>query len=249
MINAIIIDDEAHCIERLERLLRENCDDTVRLLGSCTTFETGEEAIARLKPELIFLDIQLHDKSGFDLLQKIDLTQARVIFTTAFEQYAITAFKFSATDYLLKPVDREELIRSVQKAGDSMERQQAAMKYEALLHNLKPGAETAKKICLPTAQGVDFVLTSDIIRCQSSGNYTVFFLNNGQKITVARTLKEYESLLEAHQFFRVHHSHLVNLAYVKKYHRGKGGYVVLADDTEIEVSVRRREAFLERIAM
>lgn len=247
MINAVIIDDEHHCIERLERLLTANCSHLVHLLGSYSTVEDGAQAISRLKPALIFLDVQLHDKTGFDLLQQIDIANIRVIFTTAFEQYAITAFKFSAIDYLLKPIAKEELINSVNKAASSIASQETAMKFDILFHNLKPDNEASKKICLPTTNGLDFVPVQDIIRCQSSGNYTIFFLKDGQKMTVSRTLKEYETLLDAYNFFRVHHSHLVNIAYVKRYNKGKGGSVVLADNTEIEVSIRRKDAFLERM--
>ena len=247
MINAIIVDDEDHCIERLSRLLTEHCAEDIRLLTSCKTIDEAEVAIRTLKPELIFLDIQIHDKTGFDLLKKIDLGKVRIIFTTAFEQYAITAFKFSAIDYLLKPVDKDDLTASVTKAANKIALDDVAEKYETLFHNLRPNVGAQKKICLPTATGFDFVLVDDIIRCQSTGNYTEFFLKGGHKLTVAKTLKDFETMLSDYNFFRVHYSHLVNLACIKKYNKGKGGYIVLTDNTEIEVSTRRKEAFLARI--
>ncbi|HYG20972.1 MAG TPA: LytTR family DNA-binding domain-containing protein [Ohtaekwangia sp.] len=248
MINAIIIDDEEHCIERLSRLLAVHCADRVKVSGAYRTVPEGEAAVKNKTPDLIFLDIQLHDKTGFDLLEKIDVTQTRIIFTTAFEQYAIAAFKFSAIDYLLKPVSKEELMASVEKAEERIAHETVTRKYETLLHNLKADSGMGKKICLPTVNGFDFIKVDDIMRCESNGNYTVFYLNTGQKIMVAKTLKEFDTMLSSHNFFRVHHSHLVNLAYIKKYIRGNGGYVVLTDDAEVEVSTRRKEAFLARVS-
>ncbi len=247
MIDAIIVDDEEHCVERLERLLTTHCSGKVRLLGNYTSADDAEAAINALKPRLIFLDIQLRDRTGFDLLRKIKREHCSVVFTTGFGEYAITAFRFSAVDYLLKPIDKDELITSVDKTIDSISTMDAARKYEVLLHNLETESASSKKICLPSASGFEFVDIESIVRCQSSGNYTMFFLATGEKMTVSRTLKEFDSLLSAHGFFRVHHSHLVNLACVKRYNRGNGGYVVLTDNSEVEVSSRRKEAFLARV--
>jgi two-component system, LytTR family, response regulator len=248
MINAIIIDDEDHCIERLSRLLSTHCADDLRLLASYKTVDEGVEAIHTLKPNLIFLDIQIHEKTGFDLLKKIDLTNVRIIFTTAYEQHAVSAFKFSAIDYLLKPIDKDELVNSVKKALNQMSLEETAERYETLFHNLRPHSGVSKKISLPTATGFDFVSLDEVIRCQANGNYTEFFLKDGQKLTVSRTLKDFETMFSEHHFFRVHYSHLVNLAYIKKYSKGKGGYIILTDNTEIEVSTRRRDAFLSKIS-
>ena len=168
-----------------------------------------------------------------------------MVFTTAYEKYAVAAFRFSAIDFLLKPVDKDELIGSVTRAIDSVETSERAAKYDALFNNLKGGTQ---KLCLPSVNGLDFVSIDDIVRCQSNGNYTVFFLKGGQKLTVAKTLKEYDALLGQHNFFRVHHSHLVNLNLVTKYSKGKGGYITMVDKSEIEVSTRRRDAFLERVS-
>ncbi|AWO01058.1 DNA-binding response regulator [Chitinophaga alhagiae] len=247
MINAIIVDDEAHCVERLQMLLATHCGEKVRLLDSCSSIVQAEQRILQLAPELVFLDVQLEGRTGFELLQKINAPSLRVIFTTAYEQYAVTAFRFSAVDYLLKPVGPSELVNSVDKLISSLDQQEAALKYEALFHNLQAGAG-GKKIALPTQEGLEFVNINEVVRCQASGNYTQFFLSDGRHLMVSRTMKEFEELLEKHNFFRVHYSHLVNLDYVKKYNRGKGGYVLLADNSELEVSVRRKEAFLKKMA-
>lgn len=246
MIDAIIIDDEMHCIERLQNLLGTHCAEKVRLLDVCTDMDEGLQSIHRHNPGLLFLDVQLNGGTGFDLLQNIDLSNIRVIFTTAFEQYAITAFRFSAIDYLLKPVGADELVQSVDKTIHHLAQATAARQYEALFFNLQAGV-TAKRICLPTQQGMEFVDTAGIVRCEASGNYTILYLSDAQKIIVSRTMKTFEELLERYGFFRLHHAHLVNLAYVRKYNKGKGGYVVMADGTEIEVATRRKEAFLKRV--
>lgn len=248
MINAIIVDDEDHCAERLQRLLNTYCHDQIRILGCYASVDAAEKAINSLQPQLIFLDIQLSDSTGFDLLQRIDRDSYRVIFTTGFSEHAITAFKFSAVDYLLKPIDKDELVASVMKTVKTISAVEAARRYELLLHNLKSSSGLAEKLCLPSVNGFEFVDIKDIIRCHSNGNYTEFYLKKGLKITVAKTLKEFDSLLSQHGFFRVHHSHLVNLAYIKRYNKGGGGSVVLSDGTEVEVSSRRKEAFLARVA-
>jgi len=246
MIDAIIVDDEEHCVERLERLLTTHCSGKVRLLGSYSSAAAAEAGFKALKPRLIFLDIQLRDKTGFDLLRTINPENCSVVFTTGFGEYAITAFRFSAVDYLLKPIDKDELIASVEKAINSASAREASRKYEILLHNLDE-SRNSKKICLPSSNGFEFVDIDKVMRCQSNGNYTIFFLSTGEKIMVARTLKEFDGLLSPYGFFRVHHSHLVNLAYIKRYNKGNGGYVVLLDNSEIEVSSRRKEAFLARV--
>lgn len=247
MVQTIIIDDEPHCIDRLERLLAGYCKQTVNLLGSFRSVEEGIRAIATLRPELVFLDVRIHDRTGFDLLKLLPRTDFEVIFTTAFEQYAIQAFRFSALDYLLKPVNPDDLVQAVVKLEKKISREETAQKLEALLHNLKNGPGQSKKIGLPTVNGLTFIAVNDIIRCCANVNYTTIFLTNRQKITVAKTLKEFERLLSEYHFFRVHNSHLINLSYVKSYRKGKGGTVLMTDQSEIEVSTRRKEAFLKRL--
>lgn len=248
MIRTIIIDDEEHCIDRLNRLLLDYCKPSVELLGSFQTVKDGLEAIAALHPDLVFLDIRIHDKTGFDLLRQIGEVNFEVIFTTAFEKYAIQAFKFSAVDYLLKPVNRDDLLQAVQRVEQKVAKGEMAKKLEVLLHNLKDIQGQSKKISIPTVNGLVFVTINDIIRCQSNINYTTIILKDNQKMTVAKTLKEFESLLAPYNFFRVHSSHLINLACIRSYQKGKGGSVLMSDHSEIEVSTRRRDALLKKLA-
>ncbi|HRN57574.1 MAG TPA: LytTR family DNA-binding domain-containing protein, partial [Agriterribacter sp.] len=197
---------------------------------------------------LVFLDMQIHDKTGFDLLKQVGEINFDVIFTTAYEKYAVQAFKFSAIDYLLKPVDADELKQAVAKLEQRLSKNEMSKKVDALFDNMKNMQTASKRIGIPTVSGITYVAVGDIIRCHSQINYTVFYLKDNQKITVAKTLKEFEEMLSDHNFYRVHNSHLINLAYVKKYHRGKGGYLTMADNTEIEVSIRRKDELLKKLS-
>ncbi len=245
MIRTIIVDDEEHCISRLSGLLDEHCKDRIHLMDAFRNIEDGMAAIKKLQPDLVFLDVQIHDKTGFDLLKQLPEINFDVIFTTAFEKYAVQAFKFSAIDYLLKPVDGDDLTRAVEKISDKNSRSSSPEKLEVLFNNLQG---QSKRICVPVINGLVFLQVSDIIRCESDINYTTFYLKNKEKLMVAKTLKEFEEMLSEYNFFRVHNSHLINLAYVKNYVKGKGGYVVMADHSEIEVSTRRKDAFLKKLA-
>jgi two-component system LytT family response regulator len=248
MIRAIIIDDEEHCVSRLHDLLDRYCSSFIAIEGVFDTVDDGIIAINALQPDLIFLDVQIHDKTGFDLLRHFKNMPCEVIFTTAFEKYAIQAFKFSAIDYLLKPVDKDDLLQAVEKLNGKLQLQQTQQKFNVLLSNLQNISGQSKKIVIPTVNGLVFVPVSDIIRCESSVNYTTIFLRDKQKITVAKTLKEFEEMLTPYRFFRVHNSHLINLTHVKEYHKGKGGFIYMADNTEIEVSTRRKDDFLKVLA-
>ena len=249
MITAIIIDDEQHCIERLSYLLAQHHKNTIQLLSSFTSAEKGTKAIEELQPDLVFLDVQLGDQTGFDVLKHFDKFGFAVIFTTAFEKYAIQAIKFSAVDYLLKPVDADDLKDAVDKLKTKIFKDNISRKFDVLFHNIKHKDAGSKRISIPTVNGFEFLSVSDIIRCESNINYTTLFLKNEPKITVAKTLKEFEELLTDYNFFRVHNSHLINLTCIKRYNKGKGGFVCMSDNSEIEVSTRRRDEFLKRLAM
>ena len=247
MIKAIIIDDEQHCINRIEHILKEYCLNEVELTGSFETVDEGLAAIKKLKPQLVFLDVEIHDKTGFDLLKQIPEIDFEVIFTTAYDKYAVQAFKFSAIDYLLKPVDADELQQAINKLKEKFSKTEMSQKLDALFHNLKTIKSGSKKICVPVLNGLIFLNIEDIVRCESSINYTTLFMKDKQKILVAKTLKEFEELLSEYNFFRVHNSHLLNLDYIKSYNKGKGGSVSMTDGSEIEVSTRRKEEFLKRL--
>lgn len=246
MLKAIIIDDEIHCIHRLTELLKHYCSNNVQLLDSFSSVKEGITGILELHPDVVFLDVQMNDKTGFDLLNEIRDINFEVIFTTAYEKYAVQAFKFSAVDYLLKPVDADDLVAAVNKVNKKISSNEISQKINTLFHNLKNNQP--KRISIATVDGISFVEINDIIRCQSQINYTMIFLKDKQKITVAKTLKEFEELLSDYNFYRVHNSHLVNLDYIKKYHKGKGGTISMIDHSEIEVSSRRKEGLLQRLS-
>ncbi len=247
MIKAIIVDDEQHCIDRLKGLLAEHYAGKLQLLGEYDTVSKGAKAIKDLAPDLVFLDVQIHDQMGFDLLQEIGKIDFEVIFTTAYDKFAVQAFRFSALDYLLKPIDPDDLRLAINKLETKVNHNQVN-RLEVLLENIRRGDKSAKKVIVPTISGFEVLEVAEIIRCQSDINYTTIFLKDRQKLVVAKTLKEFEEMLSAYNFFRVHNSHLVNLAYIKTYNRGKGGSVVLIDGTELEVSTRRKDEFLQRMA-
>lgn len=248
MINAIIVDDEQHSIDRLVFLLKENCSRSVKVLGTYTSVDEGIPAVQHLKPDLVFLDVQMGSKTGFDLLQQLDEINFEIIFITAYEKYAVQAFRFSAFDYLLKPVNQNEFLQTLDKLKEKFSQSEQSKKLETLFYNLKNLNGVSKKISIPTGSGLIFPEVNNIIRCESDVNYTSIFFRGQPKITVAKTLKEFEDLLSDCNFFRVHNSHLINLSFIKSYHKGKGGHVTLTDDTRIEVSVRRKDNFLKRLA-
>jgi two-component system LytT family response regulator len=247
MIRALIIDDELHCVRRLQKLLNGNAGEIICMEEHASSVDEGLAAIRSNSPDLIFLDVHLGDKTAFDLLEQLESKTFDIIFTTAFDQYAVRAFKFSALDYLLKPVDADDLRQALKKLTVQREKNETASKLDTLMHNLNDIKGTNKRLCVPVMNGFTFLQVSDIIRCQSNINYTTFFLKNGRSLVVPRTLKEFEGMLSDYNFFRVHNSHLVNMACIKSYNRGKGGYITLLDDSIIDVSVRRKDEFLKRL--
>lgn len=247
-IRAIIIDDEENAASRLKDLVHKHLHTTVDVIGCFYSVADGVKAIQLLQPQLIFLDVQIHDKTGFDLLTEVPRKNFHVIFVTAFEKYAVQAFRFSAIDYLLKPVDVEDLKEAIAKVVDkNANENQLARKFQVLLENVEQLKQYTppKKIVVPTISGFELLPVIDIIRCQSNVNYTTIFMQGEQKLVVAKTLKEFEEMLSEYNFLRVHASHLVNLAYVKSYQKGKGGAVILNDGTEIDVSKGRKDDLIE----
>ncbi len=245
MIRTIIVDDEQHCITRLEKLIAENCSEAIHLMDSFSSADEGIKGINKLRPDLVFLDIEINDKTGFDLLKQIENIFFKVIFTTAHDKYAVQAFKFSAVEYLLKPIDADDLKQAVDKLTVKTAPNESSQKMEVLLHNMQ---NTSKRICVPVINGLVFLQVNEIVHCKSDVNYTTIFLKDKQNLMVAKTLKEFEELLSDYNFFRIHNSHLVNLAFIKSYNKGKGGYVTLIDGSELEVSTRRKEEFMKRLA-
>lgn len=246
MIKAIIVDDEQHCIDRLRNLLQQYHAGTIQLLAAASSVEEAIKTIKEQQPDLIFLDVQIHDRTGFDLLRECGAINFKIIFTTAYDKFAIQAIKFSAIGYLLKPIDEDDLQEALDKLKKVSSEQTSLM--AAVIENNLQQHPKKKRLTIPTGNELLFLNIEDIIRCQSDVNYTTIFKTDKQKIVVAKTLKEFEELLSGQDFFRVHNSDLINLNYIKSYNKGKGGSVLLTDGTELEVSTRRKEDFLKKMS-
>jgi two-component system LytT family response regulator len=248
MIKTVLIDDEGRLLSSLQIMLKRNCPQ-LDVVAAC---RSADEALIKIKetnPELVFLDIAMPGKDGFALLNEIGNIHFRIIFVSAHDEYSLRAFKFSTVDYLLKPVDEDELVAAVKKAEQTILQEQTLQKsIEALMHNLKPQSNTQeKKLCLATLTGFHVVSLSDIVYCEAEGPYTNFYLLNDKKICVSRPLVDYELLLSDDDFLRVHKSFLINLHHTREYRRGEGGVVILSNDVEIYVSRRKKDTFLEKI--
>jgi two-component system, LytTR family, response regulator len=244
MIRVIIIDDELKSCQNLEKLLQEFCDN-VEVMALCQSVDAGIEAIHKHKPDLVFLDVQMKGETGFDLLSKIDRVNFEIVFATAYSEYAIKAFRFSAIDYLLKPIDIDDLRAAVGKVGQKKNSNDITGRIEQLIANLKPSTPQQYKLAIPSSDGLVFVMISDILYCEASGNYTTFYIADQKKYIVSRTLKEYEEMLTDSNFVRIHNSYVVNINAIKKYIRGDGGQVVMSNNTVLDVSKRKKEAFLK----
>ncbi|MEO6289522.1 MAG: LytTR family DNA-binding domain-containing protein, partial [Ginsengibacter sp.] len=246
MINAIIIDDEIHCIKTLSILLKEYCPDVV-IMEQCVSAKKGLRAIEELKPELVFLDIEMPGKNGFEMLEQLTEIPFSIIFTTCYDQYAIKAIRFSALDYLLKPVDPKELISAIQKVQERHDFPVTGQ-FQMLLKQIQVKDHYFTKLALPTQEGFELIPIDQLMRCNAENNFTCFYLKNKQKILACRTLKEVEEQLHDFKFFiRIHHSHLINLNEVVKYIRGEGGYLVLSDGSSINVSRSRKDRLLNTL--
>lgn len=244
MLKAIIIDDEYDSREALRMAVEKYCEE-VEIVAICESPEAGLSAIQILKPDLIFLDVQMPHMSGFDLLNRIDPIDFEVIFVTAYDRYAIKAIKFSALDYLLKPVDIDELLTAVQRVRKKARDAVAVNHYKSIIENVKSHGQGLGKLAIPTVEGIIFVKIKEITYCEADRNYTILYFSNQEKIIVSKTLKEFESILEDKNFFRVHNSYLINLNHIQKYIKGEGGYVILSDGSHVDVSRRKKEEFLK----
>ncbi|WP_111670548.1 LytR/AlgR family response regulator transcription factor [Algoriphagus litoralis] len=245
MMQCIIVEDEPQSAERLLTLLERYHSHQVSVEKWLKSPAEVVDYLSKNTPDLVFFDVEIKDQTAFDLMRKLPKIEFKVIFTTAHQEYALKAIKVSALDYLLKPVDRDELAEAIRKMEKSIAKPDAVEQMMELIAELKQ-EKLPVKIGLPTLFGLEYVSPEEIIRCQADVNYTHIFLRDTRKLTVAKTLKEYESILSAHGFFRVHNSHLINLREVKFYNKGKGGFLVLKDGTEVEVASRRKEELLRK---
>ena len=244
MIRAVLIDDEKHCLETLSILLNKHCKD-VTIVEQCRSGKAGVEAINKHKPDLVFLDIEMPIMNGFELLEQFSEIPFAVIFTTSYDQYAIKAFKYSALDYLLKPIDPEELAVSVQKVI-SKRNLPFAEQFDILLRQIKQKGAGFEKIAVPTIEGFELVKADQVIRCDANDNYTHLFLKDNRKIVACRMLKEMEELMQEFGYFvRVHNSHIVNMNEVVKYVKGDGGYLLMSDGSSVGISKSRRESLIK----
>lgn len=232
--NVIIVDDEATVRNTIRALLNEHFPEVI-ILATAGSIEEGYEAIRQNNPDLIFLDIELPDGTGFDLLKKFSTVSFKVIFVTGHQEYALDAIKVSALDYVLKPVDTDELCKAVEKAREIINQADQQLKLQALSENLQ-SRKVLKRIILHTSDHLQLVSVSDIIRAEADSNYTSFSLSDGKKILVSRTIKEFEILLSGSGMIRVHQSHLININYIDRFVKKDGGYLILKEGTKIPVS-------------
>ena len=243
---AIIIDDELSGREVLKKLVQLNCPE-VTVVNTLNAIETGLQSINEDKPDLVFLDIQMPNASGFDLLNQIDKIDFEIIFVTAHDSFAIRAFKYAAVDYLLKPIKVTELIDAVKRADERIKNNQTQDNVKFMLEKVSPVKKVFlnNKILLPTLGGYNIIEVSDISYCKSESNYTRFHFADGKNLVVSKTLKEFESILLENNFFRIHRSYIINLNCIAKYNKGKGGEVVMKDGAILEVSREKKEEFLK----
>lgn len=242
----VIIDDERHNIDNLEGLLREHCPD-VQVAATALNENTGTQAVRDKQPDLVFLDIQMPGGTGFEMLKSLAPVSFEVIFVTAFDQFGLQAIKFSALDYLLKPVDPDELKAALAKARERIATKRKNLHIDNLLAYIRGERGHAPRIALPTFEETLFVEVRRITRCEASNNYTYVYFQEGDRVLVSRTLKEFTVLLKDYHFVRPHQSHLVNLAFVKSWLREDGGMLSMQDGTRIPISRQNREAVKTQI--
>lgn len=246
MLRTVIVEDEYHSREALVNLLHNYCPK-LTIVTTADDIETGLKAIASIKPDLVFLDIQLKSGTGFDLLERVGNPEFEIIFTTAYENFAIRAFKFSAIDYLLKPIDPQELKTAVEKVDKKIDREVQTQKLKSLWSFLDSPHKEHKKqtITLSTAEGYEFVEIGQIVYCEASGSYTLFHLKTGKTILVSKNLKEYENILKQFNFFRSHQSFLINISEVEKLVKAEGGYIVMKNGKKVNISSKKKDEFVK----
>lgn len=245
-ITAIIIDDEEGARESLHNIINQYIPE-VNVLGKAASAAEGYELINNTKPELVFLDIEMPNENAFDLIDKFDSVDFEIIFVTAYDHYAIQAIKSSALDYLLKPIDIDDLKAAIAKLENNLTQPEKDEQFDLLMSSFKSD-KPHKKVAIPEPDGLMFVSVDDIIRCESDGNYTSIYLINDERVVSTRTLGEYEEILQHNDFFRTHRSHLINLNQIHKFIKANGGYILMVDKSEVEVSRRKKQEFLVRLA-
>ena len=244
MIKALIIDDENRARAVLKQMLSSHCPQ-VKVMGEATGVNEGLTAIATLQPQLVFLDIQMTDGTGFELLQQLPRIDFHLVFITAYEKYAVEAFKYSALDYVLKPISPSDLVRAVEKTHEALVKENLQLQIQALMSNIQRD-QRPEKLILKTQESIFAVGVEEIMRLEADGSYTAFFLNDGRKLLVSQRMKTYEELLPRKQFYRTHNSHVINLSRFREFNR-KEDLAILSDGSSVPVSTRRRQGLFDRL--
>jgi two-component system LytT family response regulator len=247
MIRSIIIDDEKNCVDSLAFDLRKNFPQ-IELIDTCTSPKQGLFVHPKAKPDLVFLDVQMPWMNGFEMLEMLDEIDFAIIFTTAYDQFAAKAFRLSAIDYLLKPVDLNDLKEAVKKATDKIDQKSGKANIDNLLHNIN-NPEAKQRVAFAGREGYEFIEIPSIVYAQAEGAYTHVFLNHKRKLIISKTLSDIEEMLPANQFQRIHHSTLVNLNHVTHFYKTDGGYIVLDSGEKLVVSKSKKEGLMERMGL
>lgn len=247
--NCIIVDDEVKNLNILTRLITDFCPDLI-IQATAATVDTAFEKIIKHHPDIVFLDIEMPGGNAFSLLDKLMPITFEIIFVTAFDNYLLKAFKYAALDYLLKPVDIDELVISVSRAKSRKLKTDTHEQIKLLLHNMTTAKSShPEKMVIPSHEGLSFVSINEVVRLESVSNYSKIYLSNNEKIVSSKCLSDFEEILPPNIFFRIHNSHIVNTTYIKKYHKGRGGYIELHNGSTIEVAARRKLHFLKMFGM
>jgi len=245
MLRAIIIDDEPNAVLSIELIITEYCTD-IEIVGKAHSAVSGKKQILEKNPDFIFLDVDMPRGSGFDMLEMLPEINFDIVFVTAYSDYAIKAFKYSAIDYILKPIDIDDLLNSIEKIKKRRQNKNISnVNYDVLLQNIK--SKSPKTIAIPNLSGIDFVDVDKVIRLKAEGSYTKIYIKDQDYILASKNLKEYQELLSEDDFFRPHNSHLINLANVKRYIQKDGGYIEMSDGSVVPMSRRKKELFLEKM--
>ncbi|CAN5471601.1 LytTR family DNA-binding domain-containing protein [soil metagenome] len=242
MIKTLIVEDEPGNIKIFRNMTEGYCPQ-VDICGEAGDVQTAFELIKRIPPQLVFLDIEIPGGNAFTLLDQLKPINFEIIFVTAYDSYTLKAIKYSALDYLLKPVSIEELISAVNKVAKKINKQQLQQRIEHLMLNMQPAKKNLQSIAVPAHFGYEFIIISNIIRCEANGNYTYFFMNYGRKVISVKNLKEYEDMLSPDVFFRIHHSHIININFIKRYHKSNV-IIEMEDGAMIPIATRRKKEFL-----
>lgn len=243
-LKAILVDDEQDSRDILSNYIAKYCPD-IELLEKCGSVKTGLQAIKEHRPDIVFLDIEMPYGTGFDLLDQVGEIDFETVFVTAYDNYAIQALNQSAAYYILKPIDIDELIQAVEKIKIERKSTDYIQHARVLLDNLKQKSKGGGKIMLPTLEGFEIISIDSIIYCEADDNFTKFHIKDGKDLLICRTLKYFEETLSDHRFVRIHRSHLINIDYVIRYTKGKGGYVTMENNRELEVAPKKKSVFLE----